>query len=180
LLATQIVSRVRNAFGVEIEVRSIFETPTVEGLARRIEAQMRAGGKEEQQQYWAKPGKLPVMNLAVDHPRPQVPGYGEAAKSISLPAEPCESLKALSRREGAPLSMALLTVFKTLLYRYTAEAEVVVGMAMARKDRAQNEATAGFSIDMPLIRTDLGGNPWFTHLLKRVRDAVLGAYILRG
>ncbi|HEY0514845.1 MAG TPA: amino acid adenylation domain-containing protein, partial [Thermoanaerobaculia bacterium] len=37
LLATQVVSRVRRALGIELEIRSLFEEPTIEGLARRIE-----------------------------------------------------------------------------------------------------------------------------------------------
>ncbi|MBO0784411.1 MAG: hypothetical protein J2P37_36875, partial [Ktedonobacteraceae bacterium] len=47
LTATQVVSRVKNVFGVEIGVRSIFEKPTVEGLARRIEDTIRAGERNE-------------------------------------------------------------------------------------------------------------------------------------
>ena len=47
LLAIQVASRVRSAFGVEIGVRSIFEEPAVEGLARRIEEAMRAGERDE-------------------------------------------------------------------------------------------------------------------------------------
>src|SRR5262249_48359070 len=47
LLATQIISRVRAAFGIEIGVKSVFEGPTVEGLARKIEEAMRAGEKME-------------------------------------------------------------------------------------------------------------------------------------
>jgi len=43
LLATQVISRVRSTFGVEIMVRSIFENPTVEGLARNVEDAIRAG-----------------------------------------------------------------------------------------------------------------------------------------
>ena len=35
LLATQVISRVRSVFGVRSGVRSIFEAPTAEGLARR-------------------------------------------------------------------------------------------------------------------------------------------------
>ncbi|MET0646493.1 MAG: amino acid adenylation domain-containing protein [Pyrinomonadaceae bacterium] len=43
LLATRIVSRVREAFGVELPVREIFQTPTVAELSRRIESARGAG-----------------------------------------------------------------------------------------------------------------------------------------
>ncbi len=37
LMATQLVSRLRDAFQVELSLREMFETPTVEGLAQRVE-----------------------------------------------------------------------------------------------------------------------------------------------
>jgi amino acid adenylation domain-containing protein len=45
LLATQVISRVRNSFEVEMGVRSVFEAPTAEGLATKIEEAMKAGEK---------------------------------------------------------------------------------------------------------------------------------------
>jgi amino acid adenylation domain-containing protein len=43
LLATQVMSRVREAFGLEIALRSLFEQPTVEELAETIAEGLRAG-----------------------------------------------------------------------------------------------------------------------------------------
>jgi hypothetical protein len=42
LLATQVVSRIRAVFGLEIGIGTIFEEPTMEGLALRIEEAIRA------------------------------------------------------------------------------------------------------------------------------------------
>jgi non-ribosomal peptide synthetase component F len=71
--------------------------------------------------------------------------------------------------------MALLAAFKTLLHRYTAESEIVVGAARANRNRAEIDNLTGCFTDMLPMRTDLRGNPRFTQLL--VKDAALGAYI---
>jgi amino acid adenylation domain-containing protein len=133
---------------------------------------------EEHSQYWKKQlgGKLPSVSLASDFPRPETPSYRGVAKSIALPEALCESLKALSKREGVTLFMTLLAAFKTLLYRYTMESDILIGVPNAARNRTETECLIGFFVNMLPIRTDLGGNPRFTQLLKRVREVMLGAY----
>ncbi|HEX3128839.1 MAG TPA: amino acid adenylation domain-containing protein [Thermoanaerobaculia bacterium] len=44
LLATRLVSRLREAFGVELPLRAVFQTPRLDALARRVEAALRDAG----------------------------------------------------------------------------------------------------------------------------------------
>jgi amino acid adenylation domain-containing protein/non-ribosomal peptide synthase protein (TIGR01720 family) len=47
LVATQVISRVRDLFGVELPLRALFEAPTVAGLAERVAAARREGRRPE-------------------------------------------------------------------------------------------------------------------------------------
>ncbi|PYP82376.1 MAG: hypothetical protein DMG65_26440 [Candidatus Angelobacter sp. Gp1-AA117] len=48
LLATQAISRIQSLFGTELPLYDIFEAPTVEGLARRVEQALREGVSGEE------------------------------------------------------------------------------------------------------------------------------------
>ena len=95
---------------------------------------------------------------------------------VVLPAELSDSLKNLSRHEGATLFMTLLAAFQTLLMRYTGSTDIAVGIPAANRSRPEIEGVIGFFVNMLVIRTSLRGDPSFRELIRRVREPAVGAY----
>lgn len=133
---------------------------------------------ETQLDYWKEQlkGLLPVLQLPTDRPRPAVQTFRGEKQSLLLPKELCETLKALSRREGVTLFMTLLAAFKTLLYRYTGQEDMLVDSPIAGRTRVEFEGLIGFFVNTLVLRTSLSGNPSFRELLGRVSEVAHGAY----
>jgi amino acid adenylation domain-containing protein len=133
---------------------------------------------EAQLSYWKREldGRLPILELPADQPRPAVQTSRGAKQSLVVSKTVTEALKAVSRQEGVTLFMTLLAAFKTLLHRYTGQDDITVGSLTAGRTRAEIERLIGFFANTLVLRTDLSGNPTFRDLLSRVRELALEAY----
>ncbi len=134
---------------------------------------------ETQLAYWKQQlgGKLPVLELPTDRPRPLVQTFRGAQQKLVLPKDLTEAIKILSHSEGATLFMTLLAAFKTLLYRYTGQNDILVGSPIANRNRAEIENLIGFFVNTLVLRTNISGNPSFKELLGRVRKVAIDAYV---
>jgi amino acid adenylation domain-containing protein len=132
----------------------------------------------EQFGYWRQrlAGSPPALELPTDRLRPAVQTHRGVLVRHDLPRELAESLRELSRREGASLFMTLLAGFDLLLSRLAGQDDVVVGSPSAGRGRMEIEGLIGLFLNTLVLRTDLSGDPSFRELLGRVREAVLGAY----
>jgi acyl carrier protein len=119
---------------------------------------------------------LSVLDLPVDHPRPQVQSYRGERQYAHVSAAVTRSLNALSQSENVTLFMTMLAAFKCLLHRYTGQEDMVIATGIANRNRAETEALIGFFVNMLVLRTNLAGNPSFKELLGRVKEVTLGAY----
>jgi amino acid adenylation domain-containing protein len=117
-----------------------------------------------------------VLRLPADRSRPAVATSRSANQPFTLPGDLSDALNALSRGEDVTLFMTLLAAFKTLLYRYTGQLDIVLGTNVANRLSAQTEGLIGFFVNMLVLRTDLSGNPTFRELLGRVREMTLEAF----
>ena len=127
--------------------------------------------------YWQRQlsGCLPVLQLPTSRQRPAIQSFRGARQLFNLSANLTQTLKTFARQEGVTLFMTLLAVFKILLYRYTAQADILVGSPIANRQRSEVEGVMGFFVNTLVLRTDLSGNPTFRQLLARVREVTLEA-----
>jgi amino acid adenylation domain-containing protein len=141
-------------------------------------AWLSGGELERQLGFWRAhlAGAPAVLDLPADRPRPAVPSYRGAQRSLGLSAELSAGLKALGRREGATLFMVLLGSFAALLSRLTAQDDVVVGSPIANRNRVEIEGLIGFFVNTLVLRTDVSGEPSFRDLLGQIRQVTLEAY----
>jgi aspartate racemase len=133
---------------------------------------------ESQLAYWRQrlANAPPLLDLPTDLPRPVVQTFHGAHQATVFPPRLAEGIKALSRAEGATPFMTLLAAFHTLLHRYTGQDDIVVGSPIAGRTRVETEGLISFFVNTLVMRGDLSGDPPFRELLRRVRDAALGAY----
>ncbi|NEQ79178.1 MAG: SDR family NAD(P)-dependent oxidoreductase, partial [Moorea sp. SIO2I5] len=127
--------------------------------------------------YWQEKlsGKLPVLNLPTDRPRPPIKTDNGGNYQFKLSEKLIERLKQLAQKENATIYMVILAVFEVLLFRYTNQEDILVGSPTNGRSRAEFAPIVGYFADSMVMRADLSGNPSFKEFLSQVRQTVLGA-----
>ena len=133
---------------------------------------------ERELSYWKQhlAAASSTLELPTDRPRPAIQRFRGAMKSIDLPGNLIESLKAISRETNTTVFMTLLAAFQVLLYRYTSQRHISVGTPIAGRTRAEVEPLIGFFANTLVMSTDVSGDLTFKEFLARVREVALGAY----
>ena len=133
---------------------------------------------QSQLDYWKQQfsQELAVLQIPTDRPRPRIKTYQGSYQSLEISSDLTTALKALSQQEGVTLFMTLLAAFQTLLFRYCAQTDIIVGSPISGRNQAEINGLIGFFVNTLVLRTDLSGNPSFRELLSRVREVALGAY----
>lgn len=127
--------------------------------------------------YWKNQlNGLSTLELPTDRPRPPVQSFKGKTKIFSLPNHLIKKLESLSQRENITLFMTLLAGFKSLLYRYTHQEDLVIGTPIANRNRKETEPLIGLMLNTLVLRTHLEDQLTFRQLLSRVRQTVIQAY----
>jgi amino acid adenylation domain-containing protein len=128
--------------------------------------------------YWRErlAGAPAVLELPSDRPRAPTRTFAGDRRSFALPV-PVDALQELGAARGASVFMVLLAAFYAVLHRTTGVEDLVIGSPIAGRDHSELEGAIGLFINTLVLRVGLGaGDPSFAEVLRRTRDATLGAY----
>ncbi|MFD7899393.1 amino acid adenylation domain-containing protein [Streptomyces sp. NPDC059743] len=133
-----------------------------------------AESMDRQRAYWRERlADLDPLELPADRPRPARWDSAGDSLSFTVPAALAARVDEVGRRAGATPFMTYLAAFQLLLARHTGRRDVAVGVSLASRDQPELDQMIGMFLNTVVLRTDLSGDPSFTELLARVRDAQL-------
>ncbi|MGB9092329.1 MAG: amino acid adenylation domain-containing protein [Pseudomonas farsensis] len=138
---------------------------------------MEAGERERQLQYWKEHlGSAPVvLELPADRVRPVQQSLRGARLEVPVAPALHQRLKALAEQQGSTLFMVLLAAYQALLFRYSGQPRIRVGVPIANRNRLETERLIGFFVNTQVLQADLQGEDSFLALLAQVRQATLAA-----
>jgi hypothetical protein len=128
--------------------------------------------------YWrAKLAELPVeIGLPTDRQRPRMASTDGAIVAMTMPADLCRRVVALSRAERVTPFTVFKTALAAFLGRLGAGADIPLGGFVSGRADAALDDTVGFFVNTLVFRVDTSGDPAFLELLRRVRTTELEAY----
>jgi amino acid adenylation domain-containing protein len=128
--------------------------------------------------FWKKQlGDAPrALELPTDRPRPATLTFRGGTESLAWSSEFSQQLSEFSRKQGVTPFMTMLAAFQSLLHRYSGQADIVVGSAVANRTNSKTEKLIGFFVNTLVLRGRFSDDPTFSELLRQLRRTCLDAY----
>ncbi|HJX29912.1 MAG TPA: condensation domain-containing protein, partial [Thermoanaerobaculia bacterium] len=139
---------------------------------------LRGAVLEKQVAWWKEQldGAPPLLEMPSDRPRPRARSGRGTRLYLILPGRLASGLQTLAQREGATGFMAQLAVVAVLLHRWSGQDDLSIGTPTAGRNRVELEGMIGFFVNPLVLRMRLDGDPSFREVLRRVREATVGAF----
>lgn len=105
--------------------------------------------------YWLDQLKdaPPVIQLPLDRRRPSELSYRGAKLGFTLSQTTSEEIRRLAQRLNVSLFSLCLTLFKTFLFKYSGQDDLVVGVPFANREHRELESVIGFLVNMLCYRS---------------------------
>jgi len=121
-------------------------------------------------------GAPALLELPLDHPRPQVLSHRGARRRFRINRTVTEAFRRLSRQERKSLFALFTAALDVLLYRYTGQDDILLGVPIAERGRPEFQTMIGFLLHTHVLRTHISGEMTFLDLVARVQQGALELY----
>lgn len=128
--------------------------------------------------YWRKKiaSSQTATVLPIDFERGAVRTMHGKTLNMDLPKELSPACHQLCRRFGVTPYILLLSVFKTLLHRYTGDEDIIIGTEIANRHHEGTDTLIGPFVNQLVLRSDLGANPTFAEVVERIKKTVFESF----
>ncbi len=116
-----------------------------------------------------------LLKLPTDKPRPSAMTYVGRSVSRHIPSGVRHALDSFAEQERCTPFVVLLSIFQTLLHRYSQQEDVVVGTAVGGRADASFEEIIGCFVNTLALRTSVDSGASFRDHVRLVRGKVLDA-----
>ncbi len=133
---------------------------------------------EKQAEFWLKnfSGKLPLLDLPTDFPRPAGQNGKGSYTFFSLAEKEAAILRETADKTNATLFMVLLSIFNIWLSRLSGQEDIVVGTPIAGRRHVDLARVIGNFVGTLAIRNVPAGNKSFVEFLDEVKASCLAAF----
>ncbi len=133
---------------------------------------------EPQLKYWQNKlnGELPTLDLQTDFKRPLEPSYRGRHHTITLSKQDSDELMALAKQLGTTPFNVTLSIFYLLLYRYTKQTDILIGLPITNRAHKSLQHLLGFFVDTLTLRTQFNDDDSFTKLVSKVKSNTLEGF----
>lgn len=142
--------------------------------------QLETGRLKRQESHWLRvfhdAPDLPVLDLPVDLPRPEVFTFDGERIGYTLEGLEVSGLKKISEANSTTLFMNLLAVFDILLHKYTGQDDLIVGCGVAGRRYAELQGVIGLFVNMLPLRNHPSPGKTFERFLREVKTVTVDAF----
>ncbi|MBK4998721.1 amino acid adenylation domain-containing protein [Pseudomonas sp. S31] len=136
---------------------------------------LEGGEMQRQLDYWRGQlgGEQPLLALPSDRPRPAVQSHHGELHRFDLDAQLAEQVARFNSERGLTLFMTMTAALSVLLYRYSGQDDLRIGVPLANRIRPESEGLIGAFLNTQVLRIRPHGQMSVEQLLAQVRQVAI-------
>jgi amino acid adenylation domain-containing protein len=139
--------------------------------------QLENGKLDDSEKYWTNHfnAEIPGLNLPGTHSRPLVKTFNGSSTKHKFRSEVYDKLIDYTNKQETTLFTTLLTATNAILYRYSAQKDIVIGIPVSGREKLETKDIIGLFINSLPIYTEFSETDTFNSLIGKEKQLVQDA-----